>query len=210
MAAKPGEGEGKGKGTAKGRGKSLMRREGRPRSVRWDVYLYYLRGLGLFGVVLCFLAVQVIPRCWPTTPSSTGARRRPPPGCPRHAAQHAHVNRYAGLQLGTVSAYCINYLLRILITQTGARFSHFHLAEIMLKAPVSFYDTSPLGRTLTLFSNDLRSMNVMLYAMLERTCLSPARCAPWWSSLRPLLAPSWSWQCRWWCWCMLSAALPRL
>ncbi len=78
-----------------------------------------------------------------------------------------HVNLYATFALMEVACMVIMWLVRMLATQTGARYFHYHLADIMLRAPISYFDVTPLGRVLTLFSNDLRSMNVMLFAQVS-------------------------------------------
>ena len=147
-----------------------------------DVYIYYIKGGGtfLFSLAALLLATSVIfstlanftIMAWSEEEQEQAEEEGEEGGGLSTSRNLHYVNLYATLALMEVVCMVTMWLVRMLATQTGARYFHYHLADIMLRAPISFYDVTPLGRVLTLFSNDLRSMNVMLFAQVSWLPLS--------------------------------------
>ncbi|KAI0201322.1 P-loop containing nucleoside triphosphate hydrolase protein [Astrocystis sublimbata] len=141
----------------KKKGPGLMQAEERAvASVPWSVYTNYVRASGgLFNAVLVFLALiiaqggNIITSLWLSwwTGDKFGF------------SQAVYIGVYAAL--GTAQAIFL-FVFAILLTIYGTRASKVLLHQAMtktLRAPMSFFDTTPLGRITNRFSRDVDVMD---------------------------------------------------
>ncbi|KAJ8609885.1 hypothetical protein CTAYLR_007496 [Chrysophaeum taylorii] len=66
---------------------------------------------------------------------------------------------YAGVSVAAVVVSCVAYYLMSLIGQRAAHKMHDDLLDNLLKAPMKFFDSTPLGRLVNLFSKDLYTID---------------------------------------------------
>eukprot|EP00752_Nemacystus_decipiens_P009274 g8285.t1 len=69
---------------------------------------------------------------------------------------------YAGLCVGLVSMYLIRALLFAIQAVKSSRHLHRVLTGGVMRAPVSFFDTTPIGRVLNRFTKDMDSIDLLL------------------------------------------------
>lgn len=74
---------------------------------------------------------------------------------------------YAGLSIFAITLSCIAFGLMSLIGQRAAHKMHDDLLDGLLKAPMKFYDSTPLGRLVNLFSKDLYTIDEELPVTLS-------------------------------------------
>ena len=69
---------------------------------------------------------------------------------------------YGGL--GTSQSLCVlcAYLLLAVGSVLGSRALHSHMLHTILRAPMSFFDTTPLGRILNRFSEDVYTIDEVI------------------------------------------------
>ena len=160
--------------------KSLTTKEGRSKgAVATATYIFYIKsgGAHYFIILILFLIARV---CFAITANFVIANW----GKAQESASDNTENVKSGLttdeNLDFVASYAVYSLLeaaavfavgilKIFFSQTGAWRNHENLVSTFLSAPISYYDSTPLGRILNLFSNDLRSMTAMLAGAFIRT-----------------------------------------
>eukprot|EP00903_Cladosiphon_okamuranus_P012646 g11831.t1 len=69
---------------------------------------------------------------------------------------------YAGLCVGLVSMYLVRALLFATQAVKSSRHLHDVLTRGVMRAPVSFFDTTPIGRVLNRFTKDMDSIDLLL------------------------------------------------
>lgn len=154
IAQMPDANEAKGK---KKKGKSLMQSEERAvASVPWSVYGDYVRASGsLFNAFLIFLLLvvsqgaNIMTSLWLSWWTSDQY----------NLSQGAYIGIYAGL--GAVQALLMfSFMVTLTIVGTSASKSMLRDAITrVLRAPMSFFDTTPLGRITNRFSRDVDVMD---------------------------------------------------
>ena len=160
--------------------------------ISWKVYQYYFKSFGncLMTMVLLFFIIasvfntisQFVLSAWSddnvcdlvngteVTPECT-----------------ASTNSYIWTYSGYILAYCVLTIIRICIFIPGriraAQVMHDDLANVILDAPVSFHDVTPVGRVLNRFNRDMamvdfempRSMSMfyqqMFMLLVEIVCI---------------------------------------
>ena len=139
------------------RGAALMQAEDRAvKSVSWGVYLAYIRASGsiLFGPMVILLLIlsqgaNISTSLWLSwwTSDKFGYSRG------------QYIGVYAGL--ATVQAFMM-FFFSVTLSILGTRSSRIMLKQAMtrvLRAPMSFFDTTPLGRITNRFSKDVDIMD---------------------------------------------------
>lgn len=145
------------KGKKKKKGKSLMQSEERAvSSVPWSVYGDYIRASGsLFNAVLIFLLLvisqgaNIMTSLWLSWWTSDKY----------NLSTGAYIGIYAGL--GAVQALLM-FMFMVTLTIVGTSASRTMLRDAItrvLRAPMSFFDTTPLGRITNRFSRDVDVMD---------------------------------------------------
>lgn len=146
------------KGKKKKAGKGLMQSEERAVSgVPWSVYSYFLKASGSIfnGPLVLFLLIisqvaNIITSLWL---SWWTADKYP------YLSTGEYIGIYAGL--GVVQA-TLMFLFMVTLTIVGTRASKVMLRSAItraLRAPMSFFDTTPLGRITNRFSRDVDVMD---------------------------------------------------
>lgn len=139
------------------RGAALMQQEERAvKSVSWGVYLAYIRASGslLFAPMVLLLLVisqgaNIVTSLWLSwwTSNQFGF------------TEGQYIGTYA--VLGVVQA-CLMFAFSVSLTTLGTRSSRVMLHRAMtrvLRAPMGFFDTTPLGRITNRFSKDIDIMD---------------------------------------------------
>lgn len=160
----------------------LIGREGkRSGRVGWDVYHFYVKGggewlflvicAGIAGALICGILANFVIIAWGE--AQEDAEESEDDGSTSNGLSSgenmSYLNEYATMLLLGVVVFTVVAILKLVSVQIGAYYYHTKLVRTMINATISFYDTTPLGRILNLFGNDLRSMNLMLYSFLMNT-----------------------------------------
>lgn len=131
--------------------------------VKWSVYLAYAkacneRNVGIFfftTVVSTFLSVMA--NVWLKHWSEINTRK----------GYNPHVGKYLGIYflLGicySASSLFQSLFMNIVCSIRGSRVLHDNMALRVLRAPMSFFETTPIGRILNRFSNDVYKVDEIL------------------------------------------------
>ncbi|SCV00147.1 LAME_0G07822g1_1 [Lachancea meyersii CBS 8951] len=131
--------------------------------VKWDIYLEYAKACNprhvvvfmCFAVLSMFLSVagSVWLKHWSEVNTKYGA--------------NPHVGMYLGIYflLGAGSALSTlvqTVILWVYCTIHGSRYLHDAMTASVLRAPMSFFETTPIGRILNRFSNDIYKVDELL------------------------------------------------
>lgn len=131
--------------------------------VKWKIYWEYAKACNprnvlifLFFIVLSmFLSVMgnVWLKHWSEVNSKYGA--------------NPHVGHYLGIYLvlgisSALSTLIQTVILWVFCTIRGSRYLHSIMATSVLRAPMSFFETTPIGRILNRFSNDIYKVDELL------------------------------------------------
>jgi ABC-type multidrug transport system fused ATPase/permease subunit len=130
--------------------------------VKDDVWMLYVRafGLGRFAfLVLLYLISQggiIGSSGWLSywSKNSTANPKQHPPGF--------YIGVYAALSLGGALFIYLRSLLIAFSTVNTGRKLHKKALSAVVHSPCSFFDTTPLGRIINRFSNDLQTIDVTL------------------------------------------------
>ena len=136
---------------------ALMQAEERAvKSVTWDVYSAYIRASGSIFNGPLVIALLVLSQCaniatslWLSYWTSDKF----------HLSMGQYIGIYAAL--GVIQA-CLMFLFSVTLTILGTKASKVMLHRAMtraLRAPMSFFDTTPLGRITNRFSKDVDTMD---------------------------------------------------
>lgn len=144
----------------------MMAEEKKEGAVALAVYLRYFRAAGwvwlTLSVVVFAYAVsqfaQLVSQWWLTLWSSdTGYSEHP---------VHFYQGIYALIGVGAAISGGIRVLVMNGMGVRASRRLHAQLLRAVLRAPLTWYDTTPLGRILTRFSKDVDSIDTSLVASL--------------------------------------------
>ena len=158
-------------------------------SVSWAVYKKYIGAAGGFRSTLLALLGHLVGQA-----CQTGADAWVSFWSDHSKEEHGEVYTSSGMGLEGYAITCLAAFSAIVGTSSmfritalrAARTSHEQLLSSLLKLPVSFYDTTPLGRVLDRFSKDTYTVDEQLVSILRlyshRSLSSVAqRLSSWWS-----------------------------
>jgi ATP-binding cassette subfamily C (CFTR/MRP) protein 1 len=133
--------------------------------VKWDVYMEYAKASNMFGVV-CFLVMLLVSsglsvagnfwlKHWSEVNSGSNGTTNP------------HVGRYLGIYavFGIGSAVLMviqTVILMIYCAIHSAKLLHDRMLVAVIRAPMSFFETTPLGRIINRFANDVYRVDQVL------------------------------------------------
>jgi ATP-binding cassette subfamily C (CFTR/MRP) protein 1 len=151
----------KAKGTPQG---GLMSAEHKAKGrIRWGTYWFYIsRGrpeiyVLMISVVLASQVLSTYANVWLSSwgeASSAGALSK--------SQNYYYLNRYTLLALAGSCTGLINMNLNVEHRTKAAKYIHKELLSKVLSASVAFFDTTPLGRIMNVFSNDIRTMDLQI------------------------------------------------
>ncbi|ANB15991.1 ATP-binding cassette glutathione S-conjugate transporter YCF1 [Sugiyamaella lignohabitans] len=131
--------------------------------VKWDVYIEYAKASNIFGV-LTFLVMLLV-----STGLSVGGNV-----WLKHWSEvntGSHTNPHVGMYLGIYAAFGIGSAFLMLIQTVvlmiycaihSAKKLHDGMLNAVIRAPMSFFETTPLGRIINRFSNDVYRVDQIL------------------------------------------------
>lgn len=137
--------------------------------VKWDVYIEYAKACNplalavYFFFLLCYGGLSVSSGFWLKHWSDENTK--------------AGSNKHVGMYLGVYFALCIgSSLSSVLYTLTlwvgcainSARILHNRMLSSVISAPMSFFETTPLGRIINRFSNDIYKVDVILHRVFSQ------------------------------------------
>ncbi|XP_072021148.1 ATP-binding cassette sub-family C member 9-like [Amphiura filiformis] len=140
----------------------LIEEEDRERgSVTLDVYLYYLKTIG--AVLVCILVLGLIVRTslgmgstfWLSTWSEASLKND------TRTTKH-FIMGYAGISIVAILSSILCYGIQITSSLVAARKLHGAMLRNIIRAPMRFFDTTPIGRVLNRFSGDVSCIDMEL------------------------------------------------
>jgi len=156
--------------TGPGSGRLVEKEAEQVGSVSFDVYKAYIRaagGPGLAAGVLLGIAVgqalQTGADSWVSVWSDHSGEK---PGQKFHVSSSMGLLGYTGLSMAAFFGIFATSALFRLTALNAARSFHRQLLGNMLKLPMAFYDTTPLGRVLSRFSKDVYTVDEQLQSTL--------------------------------------------
>ena len=140
------------------------RREHREQGkVKWDIYMEYARACNprnvcvFLGFLILSMLLAVIGNFWLKHWSEVNTEKDYNP----HATRYLMI--YLALGVGSALATLIQTIvLWVFCTIHGSKYLHDAMASSVLKAPMSFFETTPIGRILNRFSNDIYKVDEIL------------------------------------------------
>lgn len=131
--------------------------------VKWDVYKAYAKACGPVNVAVFFCAtilsmsINVSSNIWLKHWSEVNTKY----------GFNPHVGKYLGIYFLLGMGYSFCALLQmcfmwIYCTIRGSTTMHNGMAKSVLRAPMSFFETTPIGRILNRFSNDIYKIDEVL------------------------------------------------
>ncbi|XP_059476483.1 multidrug resistance-associated protein 1 isoform X3 [Neocloeon triangulifer] len=141
-------------------------------SVKWDVYAHYLMSIGIFlTVATLFLNVlyqgfsigtNVWLSIWSNAQTAYNATQPLPPN-----ERDMYLGVYGGLGIGQVVFVFLGSLVVFLGTLMAAKKMHMDMTNRILRCPMYFFDTTPVGRVLSRFSKDIDTCDVVLPQIMQ-------------------------------------------
>ncbi|CAK9442267.1 uncharacterized protein LODBEIA_P60100 [Lodderomyces beijingensis] len=131
--------------------------------VKWEVYTEYAKACGpvnvmiFLGCAIISYLVNVASTFWLEHWSEVNTKY----------GYNPHVGKYLGIYflLGigySFSSLIQNVSLWILCTIQGSKIIHNTMAHSVIRAPMSFFETTPIGRILNRFSNDIYKIDEVI------------------------------------------------
>lgn len=131
--------------------------------VKWEIYWEYVRSCGVKNVLI-FLAfaiismfMSVMSSVWLKHWSEVNTKF----GVNPHAGWYLAVYLALGL-LSAASTLVQTVVLWVFCTIRGSRYLHAAMANSIFRAPMRFFETTPIGRILNRFSNDIFKVDELL------------------------------------------------
>ena len=135
--------------------------------VPFSTYLYYVKSMGItvfFLAVVAMFLFQTFSVCMNLTLTNLS---NDPAAVNDTSVRYQYLVRY-GVFGGLQSLFIFLAILIITTGSVGASMRiHNNLLENILKAPMSFFDTSPLGRIVNRFSKDMDDVDNVLQNLLK-------------------------------------------
>ncbi|CAL1291845.1 unnamed protein product [Larinioides sclopetarius] len=134
-------------------------------SVKGSVYLDYIKSYGywnFFFTFVCYIlsnGFSVGSSLWLSVWSNDSLN--PETATDIHL-RNVRLGVYSGLGAGEIVFTLINAILMNLACLRAAKILHDGMLEHVMRAPMSFFDTTPLGRILNRFSKDIDTVDVTI------------------------------------------------
>ncbi|CAJ1373645.1 unnamed protein product [Effrenium voratum] len=149
-------------------GKLVQKEEEQLGSVPADVYSAYIQAAGgwclavtVLSGVLCGQGLQAAASAWISYWSDHSS-----PQNPNYVSSSVGLIGYTGLSLTAFLGIFLTSALFRLTALKAARTFHRRLLTTLLRLPMTFFDTTPLGRVLNRFSKDIYTVDEVLQNIL--------------------------------------------
>jgi len=133
-------------------------------SVKWEVYLSYMKACGVWNVLLFMLCIvismglSVLANVWLKYWSELNSREGGNP------SPWKNLGIYFGICLFTaIFSLCETLVQWLLCSISGSKKMHQKMLDCVLRAPMEFFETTPIGRILNRFSNDISKIDESLF-----------------------------------------------
>ncbi|CAM42570.1 p-glycoprotein e [Leishmania braziliensis MHOM/BR/75/M2904] len=139
-----------------GTGKLLTEEERFKGAVEWAVYVRYMKACGGVGVCMSVMAVYLVTEVVMVSPSLWLALWSTK-WLPLSATQYSLI--YSGLSLASALTTPLRYWLSMTVMRRASREVHRGLLHSVSCATLQFFDTTPLGRIVNRFTNDIGNID---------------------------------------------------
>lgn len=125
-------------------------------SVKWEVYKNYLKAMGIVGVTISLIAFfltsvfYIFTSLWLSAWSEDAADSELRGST---SQRDYRLGVYAAFGVGGTLSTLVAFVSLNLLALQGGEVLHEKMLERILRAPMSFYDTTPMGRILNRFEN---------------------------------------------------------
>ncbi|XP_030828553.1 ATP-binding cassette sub-family C member 9 isoform X2 [Strongylocentrotus purpuratus] len=161
-------------------GKLIEKEEMERGSVSYRVYMYYLRAITFpvaFIVTFFILSqsgIRIGTNFWLSNWSNANANLAPNATGDEDITYW--IGGYAGLSFGTIAAQLIASALLVFSSLIAARSLHLAMLHTIIRVPMRFFDTTPIGRIINRFSNDTQIVDMKLINTLNGLLGSMMNC----------------------------------
>lgn len=134
-------------------------------SVKWKVYFEYFKAIGFGSCIITFIAFalsstfNLLSSLWLTSWSNDALN---PTTYNDTSLRNKRLGVYTGLGMAETVCTLTNSVIMNLAIIHGSRLIHERMLNRVMKAPMSFYDTTPLGRILNRFTKDIDVADVTI------------------------------------------------
>lgn len=136
--------------------------------VNWDVYITYAKACGIKHVLLLFvfiisaMTLSVTSNIWLKHWSEINTR----------LGYNPEPWKYLGIYLlfcisAAVCTLCQSLVQWLLCSISGSKYLHAVMLSAVLRAPMQFFETTPIGRILNRFSNDIYKIDETLFRVFS-------------------------------------------
>ncbi|KAK7208586.1 P-loop containing nucleoside triphosphate hydrolase protein [Myxozyma melibiosi] len=131
--------------------------------VKWTVYKEYAKAANLYGVILFMVlliasqGISVLGNIWLEHWSEVNTESDSNP----HIGMYLGVYLFFGIFASSLTV-CHTLVLFIFCTIQAARTLHNRMAECVIRSPMSFFDTTPIGRIINRFTTDIYRIDEVL------------------------------------------------
>lgn len=140
-------------------------------SVKWDVYKQYMRSASVVGVILYFSAqgfTQIFSLSRDVVLKQWSAANETHPRSDQPALARFYLTLYAVAGITTSIGFCIApFILYVWLVLLSARRFHDRLFMSVLRYPLQWFETTPTGRLLNLFSRDISVIDEVLPRVIQ-------------------------------------------
>ena len=133
-------------------------------SVKWEVYLSYMKACGVRNVMLFMLCIvismglSVLANVWLKYWSELNGNEG------ENLSPWKNLGIYFGICLSTaIFSLCETLVQWLLCSISGSKMMHQKMLDCVLRAPMEFFETTPIGRILNRFSNDISKIDESLF-----------------------------------------------
>ncbi|KAK3909098.1 Multidrug resistance-associated protein 1 [Frankliniella fusca] len=149
------------------KGEKLIKAEKAERgSVKWRVYAHYLSSIGIVLSVativlnMVFQGFSIYSNVWLSEWSAENFTKLS--GSDFTSTRDKYLGVYGALGLGQVVSVCFSTVFLRIGTINAATILHHHLLQTIIRLPMMFFDTTPIGRILSRFSSDVNTLDVTM------------------------------------------------
>ncbi|XP_022245979.1 multidrug resistance-associated protein 1-like isoform X2 [Limulus polyphemus] len=139
-------------------------------SVKWSVYLAYIKAIGVWGIVITFIsyivshAFSLGANIWLSEWSNDA--ENPEKALDIHL-RNLRLGVYSALGSCEAIFVLIATIMLNLATLWGSKILHDNMLEHIMKCPMSFFDTTPMGRILNRFSKDVDTTDIVIRSSIR-------------------------------------------